>query len=123
MNWTNARYYRLQEIEEERKRLEAFYTESLPCECCGHPAPERAYDATLDLYVGECCTTAEITLPQEPTCPVLTEAIDRAETVLEVSRIFKQHQKEYCQHCSLLPEKRSVSRAGEVGTGKRRNAA
>lgn len=70
MNYSNARFFREEEIRRERSRR-AFYTEALPCESCGEPCEERALDPESELYIGTACSCTAA--PRDPVCLALEE--------------------------------------------------
>src|SRR5271165_6877455 len=65
---------------------EPFFTESLPCEFCGLPAPTRKPMGS-ELLIGECCELG----PVEPVCPELLEVIDSCPLVSSVAVAMEGH--------------------------------
>ena len=87
-----------------RRPVEPFFTESIPCEDCGHPVEDCVCD-----------------IPDEPVCPVLERAILASRNVREIVSACKAH-REYCPLCKPA-ERKEIQKAGDSETVQEKRAA
>ncbi len=72
----------------------AFFTQALPCECCGEPTTRpRIWNAQHEIWIAADCIC---NLPTAAPC--LIPEIESAHSVSEVSRILRTHRKT-CMRC------------------------
>lgn len=98
MNWTNARFYRELEREQEERRRHPrpWFADSTPCELCGEPCDEVTIDPESGCKIGTDCSCQ---LPDEPMCPKYAELLEACDTVSQLSSAARTH-KENCIVCS-----------------------
>jgi hypothetical protein len=104
--------YRDTDWDSHLKVPEAFYTEALPCECCGHAVDERR-PATWNaaLQVGTCCYNRP-SVPNLPACPGLYKVTMSCESLREMLAVAKAH-KRMCPECGGLRKGPSAEIRGE----------
>lgn len=104
-----------------------FFAFALPCENCGQPCESRTWVPGFNYFgCDDCAAEASIMIFAEDNCPVLHDAVLRADSVSKVQKAFREHQAS-CPNCNPkitdLPVRRPSAPAGDRGTGQERKEA